>query len=344
MSTARDTNGQTIALDARPLLAVDGVECRFTRRLDVAQKLVNLVGGQFREQTVHAVDRVDFRIDEGEVVGLVGESGCGKSTLARTIAGLLEPTAGTIRYRGRPLAGEASQPLDIQMVFQDPMASLNPRLRIRTQLGEAPVAHGLITRNEVDAYVSRLLEDVGLDPDYAQRFPHEFSGGQRQRIAIARALALKPRLLICDEPVAALDVSIQAQVINLFMRLRERHRLTYLFISHDLSVVRHISDRVLIMYLGRIVESGRAEALFESPNHPYTQALLASVPRIGGAARTTFGRVQGEIPSPLAPPSGCHFHPRCPYATERCRRETPALREVAPGRRAACHLNDEAGR
>jgi peptide/nickel transport system ATP-binding protein len=225
------------------------------------------------------------------------------------------------------------------MIFQDPYASLNPRLRVAEVVGEAPVAHGLIDRGNQEAYVAELLERVGLDGTAARRFPHQFSGGQRSRIGIARALAVRPRFLVCDEAVAALDVSIQAQVLNLFIRLREELGLTYLFISHDLGVVRHVSDRVAIMYLGRIVESAPAEEVFAHPNHPYTQALLAEIPTLEPRKRA-YQPIRGEIPSPLAPPSGCHFHPRCPHATDRCRQAAPALREIAPAHHSACHLND----
>ena len=225
------------------------------------------------------------------------------------------------------------------MIFQDPFASLNPRLAVREIVGEAPRVHGLVPREALDPFLDDLLRRVGLDPSYKRRYPHQFSGGQRQRLGIARALAVSPEFVVCDEPVAALDVSIQAQIINLFVALREELGLAYLFISHDLGVVEHIADRILIMYLGRIVESAPTEALFREPNHPYTQALLAEVPRLDQRKRR-FTPVKGEIPSPLDPPSGCHFHPRCPHAMERCRREAPALREIGPDRLSACHLND----
>jgi peptide/nickel transport system ATP-binding protein len=226
------------------------------------------------------------------------------------------------------------------MIFQDPYSALNPRLTVADIVGEAPLVHGLVTRGGQAAYVAGMLERVGLDAGAARRYPHQFSGGQRSRIGIARALAAQPEFLVCDEAVAALDVSIQAQVLNLFARLREELGLTYLFISHDLGVVRHLADRVVIMYLGRVVEAAPTEALFEAPNHPYTQALLAEIPRLE-ARRRSFSVIRGEIPSPLAPPPGCHFHPRCPHAMARCRTERPALREIAPGRSSACHLNDE---
>jgi peptide/nickel transport system ATP-binding protein len=229
--------------------------------------------------------------------------------------------------------------LQIQMIFQDPFASLNPRMRVQDIIGEAPIIHGIIKRAETAAYVEDVMLRVGLDPEYRRRYPHQFSGGQRQRIGIARALAVKPEFLVCDEAIAALDVSIQAQVLNLFIDLREDLNLTYLFISHDLGVVEHISDRVIIMYLGRIIEMAPTEELFKSPNHPYTKALLNEVPRLD-ARRRDFAPVAGEIPSPIDPPSGCHFHPRCPHATERCRNEVPVLKAVAPGRVSACHLND----
>src|SRR5437763_4880747 len=228
--------------------------------------------------------------------------------------------------------------LKMQMIFQDPYASLNPRMRVLDIVGEAPVVHRLITAKQQVEYAGLVLNKVGLDPTLMRRYPHQFSGGQRARIGIARALAVKPDFLVCDESVAALDVSIQAQILNLFMALRQDLKLTYLFISHDLGVVEHLSDRVVIMYLGRVVEIAPTEALFAAPNHPYTQALLLEAPRID-RRRTSFAPVKGEIPSPLAPPSGCHFHPRCPHAMPRCSAEVPMLREIAPGHRSACHLN-----
>ena len=327
-----------------PILALDGVSKRFRKPLDAASRLANLFGGKLREEVVHAVDGIDLAIAEGEVVGLVGESGCGKSTLGRVVAGILPPSAGGVAFRGHDVAtlkGAARREaaLKVQMIFQDPMSSLNPRMRVEDIVGEAPLVHGLVDRAGLPAYVDEMLRRVGLDPAYRKRYPHQFSGGQRARIGIARALAVQPDFLVCDESVAALDVSIQAQVLNLFMQLRADLRLTYLFISHDLGVVEHLSDRVVIMYLGRVVEEAPTADLFAAPNHPYTQALLANVPRIE-ARRQAFQPVSGEIPSPLDPPPGCHFHPRCPQAMARCRAERPALRQIAPGRLSACHLND----
>jgi peptide/nickel transport system ATP-binding protein len=327
-----------------PLLELRGVSKRFVKPLDAAGRIANLLGAGMREEVVHAVDNVDLAIRQGEVVGLVGESGCGKSTLGRLAVGLHAPSEGKRFWRGEDLAMLAPEArrrtqLAIQMIFQDPYASLNPRMRVLDIVGEAPVVHGLVTKDAQRDYVAELLERVGLDASLTRRFPHQFSGGQRARIGIARALAVKPEFLVCDEAVAALDVSIQAQVLNLFIRLREELGLTYLFISHDLGVVRHLSDRVVIMYLGRVVETAPTEALYDRPNHPYTQALLAEVPRLD-ARRKRFAAIHGEIPSPLAPPPGCHFHPRCPHAMARCKIERPALREIAPGRLSACHLND----
>jgi peptide/nickel transport system ATP-binding protein len=314
------------------ILELDHVSKRFVQPLDVAGKIARALGADVADEVVHAVDDVSFSVEEGEVVGLVGESGCGKSTLGRVVAGILEPSAGGVRYRG------GKPGLKVQMIFQDPFASLNPRMRVRDIVGEAPVVHGLVRKEDLDGYLDALLVRCGLDPSYKPRYPHQFSGGQRSRIGIARALAVKPEFLVCDEAVAALDVSIQAQILNLFMQLRRDLGLTYLFISHDLGVVEHLSDRVVIMYLGRVVESARAEEIFRAPNHPYTQALLRQVPRLE-TRKTDFQPIVGEIPSPLAPPPGCHFHPRCPHAMARCREEAPRLRELAPGHVAACHLN-----
>jgi peptide/nickel transport system ATP-binding protein len=327
-----------------PIIELDGVSKRFVKPLDAAEKVANLFGAGLAEKMVHAVDAVSLTIAEGEVVGLVGESGCGKSTLGRIVAGILEPSAGAVSYKSRRTETLASAErraaqLAVQMIFQDPMASLNPRRRVVEIIGEAPVVHGLVPASDMDAYVCEMMGRVGLDPGARRRYPHQFSGGQRARIGIARALAVKPQVLVCDESTAALDVSIQAQVLNLFMKLREEFRLTYLFVSHDLGVVQHISDRVAVMYLGRIVELSPTDEIFRAPNHPYTQALLDEVPRLD-ARKRQFSALKGEIPSPLHPPSGCHFHPRCPFAFERCPVERPVLKEIAPGRFSACHLND----
>lgn len=326
------------------MLEVRDLTKNFVKRLDLAAKMAVKLGSNLKEEVVHAVDGGNFQIAPGEVVGLVGESGCGKSTIGRMIAGILPPTSGDVVYKGKAVAGmDASDAkataLAIQMIFQDPFASLNPRMRVQDIIGEAPVLHGVVDAKDAADYVAEVMLRVGLDPEYRRRYPHQFSGGQRQRIGIARALAVKPDFLVCDEAIAALDVSIQAQVINLFMDLREDLDLTYLFISHDLSVVEHISDRVVIMYLGRVVEVATTDDIFETANHPYTLALLNEVPRLDMRG-FDYQPVAGEIPSPLDPPPGCHFHPRCPHATARCREERPVLREVAPGRLSACHLND----
>ncbi len=326
------------------MIEARGISKRFVKMPDLAARIAGRLGADVHEETVHALDGVNIDIARGEVVGLVGESGCGKSTFGRIVAGIMEPTEGAILYRGRDLktlqgaeAREAA--LQVQMIFQDPFASLNPRMRVEDIVGEAPLLHGIVAKRERSEYIDATMRRVGLDPAFKRRYPHQFSGGQRQRIGIARALAVKPEFLVCDEAVAALDVSIQAQVLNLFMDLRQDLDLTYLFISHDLSVVEHISDRVVIMYLGRVVESSPTEPLFAEPNHPYTKALLAGAPTLD-ARRRIYEPVRGEIPSPLDPPTGCHFHPRCRHAMARCREEAPALKEVAPGRHSACHLND----
>lgn len=331
-----------------PIIELRGVSKRFGPSYDAAARLTRGLAARFgappKSEVVRAVDHVDMAVFRGEVVGLVGESGCGKSTLGRMVAGIMPPSDGQVLFKGKDVASlppdEAkSAKLKVQMIFQDPYASLNPRLRVDEIVGEAPRVHGMVPRGGFDEYLDTQLRRAGLDPTFKRRYPHQFSGGQRQRIGIARALAVQPEFLVCDEAVAALDVSIQAQILNLFMDLRRDLDLTYLFISHDLGVVEHLSDRVLIMYLGRIVESAPAAEVFTRPNHPYTQALLAEVPRIE-ARKRRFTAITGEIPSPMNPPAGCHFHPRCPHAFDRCGVEVPVLKEVVPGHRSACHLND----
>lgn len=326
------------------LLEVQGLSKRFVKRLDLAAKIASKLGVDVQEEVVHAVDNVSLAIRPGEVVGLVGESGCGKSTLGRMMAGILTPTEGAVLLDGKNTAGlsksdRRAAALAVQMIFQDPFASLNPRMRVEQIVGEAPLAHGLVDRVELAAYVDDILSRVGLDPSMKRRYPHQFSGGQCQRIGIARALAVRPRFLVCDEAIAALDVSIQAQVLNLFMDLREELNLTYLFISHDLGVVEHIADRIVIMYLGRVVEAAPTEALFADPKHPYTQSLLAEVPRLDQRKRD-FTPIAGEIPSPLAPPPGCHFHPRCPHASTSCRSIVPGLSHFQGNWDVRCHLHD----
>ena len=327
-----------------PLITIDHVVRRFARTPDLAARLANRLGARFSPQVVHAVHDVSFVIRRREVVGLVGESGCGKSTLGRIVAGIDRPTSGRILFNGDDVAKASGQAalkyaLKVQMIFQDPLDSLNPRHRMGRIVREAAQHHGVVPAAELPGHIDQVLRKCGVDPSTKDRFPHQFSGGQRQRIGIARALSVKPDLVVCDEAVASLDVSIQAQIINLFMELRDSNDLGYLFVSHDIGVVRHISDRVMVMYLGRIVESGPTQEVLGKANHPYTQALLAEVPSLQ-KRHTAFSAIRGEIPSPLAPPSGCHFHPRCPHAMDRCRSEPPELREIAPGRLSACHLND----
>ncbi|MCB9102651.1 MAG: dipeptide ABC transporter ATP-binding protein [Anaerolineales bacterium] len=296
---------------------------------------------------VRAVDDVSFFIKEGETLGLVGESGCGKTTTARCILRAQKPTGGQILYRtgAGPVVDLAQLPdadirplrREMQMVFQDPFASLNPRMNLLDLIGEPLLVNGVRSRKERTERVAELLQLVGLRPEYMQRFPHAFSGGQRQRVVIARALALNPRLVVADEPVSALDVSVQAQVLNLLLELQQRLKLTYLFVAHDLSVVKHITDRVAVMYVGKIAEIAPTQELFYQPKHPYTAALLSAVPVADPRRRTLQMPLQGDVPSPANPPSGCYFHPRCAHAIDRCRTEPPALTEIEPGRFVSCH-------
>ena len=329
--------------EQKPLLALEGMTKRFGHAADPVQRLLNKFGANHQDQYVYAVNDVSLTVASKEVVGLVGESGCGKSTLGRLAVGLLKPDAGKRLWRGQDVdslspAEQRHVRLSVQMIFQDPYASLNPRMRAVDTVTEAPIQHSLISSRDKKEFGQSLFAKVGLAPEMLDRYPHQFSGGQRSRLGIARALAVNPEFLVCDEAVAALDVSIQAQVLNLFMQLRAQLDLTYLFISHDLGVVRHLADRVVIMYLGRVVEEGTGTEIFARANHPYTQALLAEMPMIR-LERKTYHPVVGEIPSPMHPPSGCHFHPRCPHALSRCSSEVPVLREIAPGHRSACHLN-----
>jgi len=318
-----------------PLLEVDNVQVHFP----VKQTAL----GRFHK-SVKAVDGVSLTVEEGEAVGLVGESGCGKTTLGRAILRLLDPTGGHLRFAGEDITRMKPRELrsrrrQFQMIFQDPFSSLDPRLTVGESIGEALDIHRLTPeRSARRERLGQLLESVGLRAEHADRYPHEFSGGQRQRVGIARALAVEPRLIVCDEPVSALDVSVQAQVINLLQDLQRERRLALLFISHDLAVVEHLCSRIAVMYLGRIVEFGPARDLCKTPKHPYTQALLSAVPVVDPDSKRSRIILGGDVPSPIDPPSGCPFHPRCPVAEARCRTEVPALREISPGRQAACHL------
>ena len=322
--------------DAQPLLKVDHLVKHFPVLRGVFQRQVG---------AVHAVDGISFEIQKGETFGLVGESGCGKTTAGRTILQLYKPTAGKVIFDGQDLVRLPREQVRrlrrrMQMIFQDPYASLNPRMTVREILAEPLQVHGVTHGDETDERVRDLLTTVRLSPDFAARYPHEFSGGQRQRIGIARALALNPDLIVCDEPISALDVSIQAQVINLLEDLQEKFSLTYLFIAHDLSMVRHISKRVAVMYLGIIVELGTVRELYTHPLHPYTQALLSAVPVPDPVVESARQRMilEGDVPSPVNPPSGCRFRTRCPLAAEICKEKTPEWREVKPGHYAACHM------
>ena len=321
-------------------------------RVKNLKKYFPIRGGLFSQEVarVHAVDDVSFDILRGETLGLVGESGCGKSTTGRCILRLIEPTAGEVWFGDQNVTTLDKRSLrhlrrDMQIIFQDPYASLNPRMTVGSIIGEALVIHKLAkTKREREERVVHLLETVGMSAEHLRRYPHEFSGGQRQRIGIARALAVSPKLIVADEPVSALDVSIQAQVINLLEDLQKQFNLTYLFIAHDLSVVEHISTRVAVMYLGKIVEIAPAKELYNNPKHPYTEALLSAVPIPDPAVRRKRIILEGDVPSPINPPSGCAFHTRCRYVTERCKVETPVLADVGSTHRVACFLNDGTGR
>ena len=336
-TTAAEAGAATVQ-DGAKLLEVTGLSKRFPLKHTVFDAMLRK-----ERKYLTAVDGVSLTLAHGETLGLVGESGCGKSTLARTIINLYRPTEGKVVFEGTDLAALGKKELrerctDIQMIFQDPYSSLNPRMTVRQVLREVLLHHGICGKGEADAQIAHLLNLVGLSEDQAGRLPSAFSGGQRQRIGIARALAARPRLIIADEPVSALDVSIQAQIINLLIDLKERLDLSMLFISHDLRVVRYISDRVAVMYLGTVVETASTDELYDRPRHPYTQVLLNAAPSMEESrVKETKTFVKGELPSPIDMPSGCRFHPRCPFADERCKAEPPALRDVGPGHLAACH-------
>jgi oligopeptide transport system ATP-binding protein len=326
--------------DARALLEVSDLIKHYPVRGGVLRRKIG---------TVHAVDGVSFTVGVGETLGLVGESGCGKSTVARSILRLVEPTRGSIRINGRDITNLGKTELrpirrSMQIIFQDPFASLNPRMTAGDIVGEPLSVHRMAAGREKRERVAELFEQVGLRPDQMRNYPHQFSGGQRQRICIARALSLGPSLIVCDEPVSALDVSIQAQVINLLIDLQRKHDFSYLFIAHDLAVVAHISHRVAVMYLGRIVELAEKSELFANPRHPYTQALLASVPVANPKMKRLKPLIDGDVPSPINPPSGCAFHTRCRYVMERCRIETPVLADTGARHQIACFLNEGTGR
>jgi peptide/nickel transport system ATP-binding protein len=323
--------------DSANLVEVDHLTKRFQVRQGVFAR---------GKSEVHAVEDISLTVRHGETLGIVGESGCGKSTTARLVLRLLDPTSGTIRFDGRDiskLSQRALRPLrrEMQMIFQDPFTSLNPRMTLLDLVGEPLLVHGMKNRREREERVADLLRRVGLRPEYMRRFPHAFSGGERQRIGIARALALHPRLVVADEPVSALDVSVQAQILNLLIDLQAEFRLTYLFVAHDLSVVRHISKRVAVMYVGRLVELSTTAELFAAPKHPYTAALLSAVPEPDPRVRSRDVVLEGEVANPASPPSGCYFHPRCPYAVDVCRTQSPGWRETSPAHFVACHRADE---
>ncbi|MFW6051258.1 MAG: ABC transporter ATP-binding protein [Myxococcota bacterium] len=318
--------------------------------LEAVEKLfpVRKRGWRRKADVVRAVDGVSLEVREGETVGLVGESGCGKSTLGRVALRLLDPTAGRVRFEGTDLTRMGARALRpfrrrMQIIFQDPYSALNPRMTVRATLREPMRVHGLARgRSEEEQRIAALLDRVGLRPEHMDRYPHEFSGGQRQRIGIARALAVEPRFIVCDEPISALDVSIQAQIVNLLGDLQQELGLSYLFIAHDLKVVEHVSHRVAVMYLGQIVELATAEALYREPKHPYTRALLSAVPVPDPERKRARILLEGDVPSPMHPPSGCRFHPRCPMAEKgTCDVKAPELREVRPGHRAACHFAEQ---
>lgn len=323
-----------------PFVYLNAVTRLFGPNLSTGEKIAAKLGGKVETRSVHAVSDVSLSVHKGETIGLVGESGCGKSTLGRVIAGILPPTSGSVRIDGAPVMEQGRKVTTrVQTVFQDPFASLDPRMKVGDTVAEGPIAHSLTTKSEARSYVAQWFERVGLDRDWLDRYPHQFSGGQRQRIAIARALAMQPDVLICDEPVASLDVSIQAQIINLFLELTRDLELTTVFISHDLSVVQHVSDRVAVMYLGRIVELGPVAEVFDRPAHPYTAALFGSVPKLvlDGTELVRFDPIEGEVPSPLSPPSGCAYHPRCAHATDLCKGRQPDVASLSDSRAVACH-------